>query len=196
MKKIAVFLLTAVLCAGLLTGCGTSGGRSSDEVIGEESGLDPSGMVHLEGADAVPAFMEEVYGGVAQDLLPDSIQTTELDVYDADLLEYHTGLINLTGVEAVWLSESFTGSDAYSAVYIVTNDEADVPALQEQLMENINPAKWVYMSAQKQISAVFGKDIFFVMGAEDTADEVFDSARDAAAARDMSVSGAETKNTG
>lgn len=193
MKKIAVLLMVASLSFSMLTACGTSGDRSSDEVIGEDT-LEPSGMVHLESADEVSSFMDEVYEGVAQDLLPSAIETNELDINDADLLEYHTGLTNLMGIEGVYLSESMMSSTAYSAVYIRTNDEGEANAIRQQLMDNINPAKWVCVSAEKEVGAVFGNDVFFVMGAADTVDEVYKKAEEAAVARGMSVSETIEKN--
>jgi len=193
MKKFAVLCLAAVLSFGMLTGCGSKNDRNSDEVTGDET-LDPSGMVHLESVDEVAAFMDELYEGVAQDLLPSEIQTTELDLNDADMLEYHTGLTDLSGIAGVYLSESMMSSVAYSAVYIRTNDEGDAKAVLQNLMDNINPAKWVCVSAEKQVGALFGNDIFFVMGSADTVDEVYKSAVEAAKGRGLNVSEMTEKN--
>ena len=193
MKKIAILLMVTALSFGMLTGCGARSNRNSDEVQGDET-LDPSGMVHLEGADEVSSFMDEVYQGVAEDLLPNAIQTNELDLADEDMIEYHTGLTDLSGIEGAYLSESMMGSTAYSVVYIRTNDDGDAKAIMQNLMDNINPAKWICVSAEKQICALFGNDIFFVMGSADTADEVYKNAAAAAEARGMSVSEMTEKN--
>lgn len=104
MKKFTVLCLAAVLSFSMLTGCGSKSDRNSDEVTGDEA-LDPSGMVHLDSVDEVSAFFDETYGGVAEDLLPYEVQTTELDLNDADMLSYHTGLTDLTGIEGVYLSD-------------------------------------------------------------------------------------------
>ena len=193
MKKIAILLMVTALSFGMLTGCGARSNRNSDEVQGDEA-LDPSGMVHLEGAEDVSSFMDEVYQGVAEDLLPSAIRTNELDLADEDMIEYHTGLTDLSGIEGAYLSESMMGSTAYSVVYIRTNDEGDAKAIKQNLMDNINPAKWICVSAEKEICALFGNDIFFVMGSADTADEVYKNATAAAEARGMSVSEMTEKN--
>lgn len=185
--------MVTVLSLSMLSGCGTNGDRNSDETVGEET-LEPSGMVHLESADEVTAFMDEVYEGAAQDLLPNAVETNELDLNDADMLEYHTGLTDLTGIDGIYLSESMMSSTAYSAVYIRTNDEGDAQAIRQQLMDNINPAKWVCVSAEKEAAVLFGKDIFFVMGYTDTVDEIYKNAVAAAEARGMSVSEVIEKN--
>lgn len=187
MNKIGIAAIVMTLSLSMLTGCGNSGDRTSDEVSTEEN-ADTAGMVHLNSVDEVSAFMDEVYGGVAEDLLPMEVQTTELDLGDTDMISYHTGLSDLDGIEGIYLSESMMSSTAYSAVYIRTTDEADAEAIRKQLMDNINPAKWVCVSAEQQYAVIFGNDIFFVMGFQDTASEVLAKAVAAAESRDMKVS--------
>jgi len=185
--KMGIMAAMVSLSLGMLTGCGNNSDRNTDEVKQEET-ADPAGMVHLESADDVTAFMDEVYEGVAQDLLPYNIETTELDMNDVDMVEYHTGLTNLSGIEGIYLSESMITSVAYSAIYIRTSDDADAELIRQQLMDSINPAKWICVSAEKENAVILGNDIFFVMGAQDTADEVLDKALAAAASRGMNAS--------
>ena len=115
-NKIGMAAIIMALSLSALTGCANGGDRTSDEVSTEEN-ADTAGMVHLDSADEVSAFMDEVYGGVAEDLLPMEVTTTELDLGDADLISYHTGLSDLSGIEGIYLSESMMSSTAYSAVY-------------------------------------------------------------------------------
>lgn len=185
-KKIGISAVVLVLSMTVLSGCGRTSDRSSDEVMTEAA--DASDMVHLESAEEVSAFMDEVYGGVADELLPMSITTTELDLNDEDLIEYQTGLINLNGIEGVYLSESMMSSTPYSAIYIRTNEEADTEVLRQQLMDNVNPSKWICVTAEKQYAVILGNDVFFVMGYPETADAVLEKAIEAAKARDMKVS--------
>ncbi len=187
MNKIGIAAILMTLSLSMLTGCGNSGDRTSDEVSTEEN-ADTAGMVHLNSADEVSAFMDEVYGGVAEDLLPMEVSTTELDLGDTDMISYHTGLSDLDGIEGIYLSESMMSSTAYSAVYIRTTDEADAEAIRQQLMDNINPAKWICVTAEQQYAVLLGNDIFFVMGHQDTASAVLEKAIAAAESRNMKVS--------
>ena len=187
MNKIGIAAIVMTLSLSMLTGCGNSGDRTSDEVSTEEN-ADTAGMVHLNSVDEVSAFMDEVYGGVAEDLLPMEVSTTELDLGDTDMISYHTGLSDLDGIEGIYLSESMMSSTAYSAVYIRTTDEADAEAIRKQLMDNINPAKWVCVTAEQQYAVLLGNDIFFVMGHQDTASAVLEKAIAAAESRNMKVS--------
>lgn len=188
-SKIGILAVIMALSMSALTGCGNRGGdRTSDEVSSEES-ADTAGMVHLGSADEVSAFFDEVYGGVAEDLLPmGGAVMTELDLGDTDMLSYHTGLTALDGIEGVYLSESMISSTAYSAVYIRTKDDADAESIRKQLMDNVNPAKWVCVTAEQQYAVILGNDIFFVMGQQDTASEVLAKAIAAAKSRNMKVS--------
>ena len=187
MNKIGIAAIVMTLSLSMLTGCGNSGDRTSDEVSTEEN-ADTAGMVHLNSVYEVSTFMDEVYGGVAEDLLPMEVQTTELDLGDTDMISYHTGLSDLDGIEGIYLSESMMSSTAYSAVYIRTTDEADAEAIRKQLMDNINPAKWVCVTAEQQYAVLLGNDIFFVMGHQDTASAVLEKAIAAAESRNMKVS--------
>ena len=186
--KLGMIAVVMTLSMAVLTGCGNRGDRTSDEVSTEEN-VDAAGMVHLNSADEVSAFFDEVYGGVAEDLLPmGGAVMTELDLGDADLLSYHAGLTDLEGIDGVYLSESMMSSTPYSAIYIRTADGADTEGIRQQLMDNIDPAKWVCVTAEQEYAVSFGNDIFFVMGYQDTASEVLAKAVAAAEARGMKVS--------
>lgn len=186
-NRIGAIAVILTLSMSMLTGCGNRADRNSDEVPTEDT-VDSAGMVHLDSADDVAAFMDEVYGGVAEDLLPMQVMTTELDRNDADMMEYHTGLTDMDGIDGVYLSESMMSSTAYSAVYIRTTDEADAELIRQQLMDSINPSKWICVTAEKELAVILGNDIFFVMGYQDTADMVMDKAVAAAQAKGMKVS--------
>ncbi len=191
-KKWALLLMTAVLSAGMFTGCGNSD-RTSDETVTED-GKDPAGMVHLDGVDDVSALFDEIYGGVDENLLPFEVALTELSLDEDDLVSYHTGLVDVSGIDSIYLSESMIGSTPYSAVYIKTKDDADAKEIMQTLMDSINPSKWVCVTAEKQIAANFGNDIFFVMGFPETADAVYAAAETAAQSRDMAVSNKTEKS--
>ena len=59
MNKLGIAVMIMTLSLSMLTGCGKSGDRTSDEVSTEEN-ADITGMVHLNSADEVSTFMDEV----------------------------------------------------------------------------------------------------------------------------------------
>lgn len=188
-KKMALLLITAML-AGTITACGGTNkntDRNSDETQTQTQTQAEEGMVHLEDAEAVSAFFDEMYTNIPEDMLPGGITTTELDLQAADMISYNTGLTDVSQIAGISLSESMIGSVAYSVVYIRTQEGADTDQIRQNLMDNINPAKWICVAAEKQIAGRFGDDIFFVMSSADTADKVYEEAVKAAQSRDMKV---------
>ena len=187
MKRKMITTLSTVLAAVMLmTGCGAGTDRNSDEVSTQEH--DENAMVHLDGLEDVSKLFDDIYAQVSEDMLPAYIETTEVDMQDMDSVTFQTGLTDVTGIEGIYMSESMIGSIAYSAMYIKTTDDADVEELKQRVMDSVNPAKWICVTAEKEIANAFGRDIFFVMGDPDTAQSVYDAAVSAAQQRNMSVS--------
>ena len=132
-------------------------------------------MDGLASAEEVTAFLENVYATVGQENLPMMLQHTALDLTDMDAVTYNTGLTSVDGIDGIVVSESGVGSIAYSLVYIMTADGADADAIQAELMEKINPAKWVCVSAEMLISVRLGSDVLLVMGDSTLAGSVYDA---------------------
>ncbi len=185
MKKKIAFILMAVMLTGAVTACGENTGRTSDEV--QTQTQEEQGMVHLGSAEEVAAFMDEMYANIPTDMVPMSLATMELDLQDIDTVSYHTGLTDLSQIEGIAISEPMMSSVAYSVVYIRTKDGADAEQIRQTLMDNVNPAKWLCVTAEKQVAGLFGDDVFFVMAAADTADLVYGEAAKVAEARTMKV---------
>lgn len=178
MKRKAIVIFMATMMVGMMTACGgttnTKEDRNADEV--QTQVQNEASMVHLESAEEVAAFFDEVYANIPAEQLPSSLMTTELDLQDMEMVSYHTGLTEVNGIEGIALSESMMGSIAYSAIYIRTQEGADVEQIRQNIMDNIDPAKWICVTAEKQIASLVGDDIFFVMAAADTADLVYGEA--------------------
>ena len=190
-RKLTTTLAAVLAAAMLVTGCGADTDRNPDEVTTQEH--DEDTMVHLESLDEVSALFDDVYAQVSEDILPAYLETSEVDLQDMDSVTYQTGLTDITGIEGIYMSESGIGSIAYSAMYIRTNDDADVDQIKKRVFDKRSSgtyfaAKWICVTAEKEIANSFGKDIFFVMGDSDTADSVYEAAVKAAEQRNMTVS--------
>ena len=116
------------------------------------------------------------------------IGNMELGFEDMEAVTYHTGLADVTGIDSIVLSESMIGSVAYSLLYIRTNDEGDAQQIAQNVMDNINPAKWICVTAEKQIAVTLGKDVFFVMTSAETADLIYDAMVELAGQKGLAVS--------
>lgn len=223
-KKVALLLLTTIVAGTMLTACGSTEDRTSDEVQTENTANendmveaettvgDPtveetvtettvteestvvegdaavSSADHLASFEEVDAFINEIYAQIPQDQMPMGIGNMELGFEDMDAVTYHTGLTDVTGIDGIVISESMVGSIAYSLLYIRTNDEGDAQQIAQTVMDNIDPRKWICVTAEKQIAVTIGKDVFFVMTAPETADMVYDMMLQVAEQRGMAVS--------
>lgn len=185
MKKKLAMVFMAVMLTGLVTACGGNTDRTSDEV--QTQVQEEQGMVHLESTEDVAAFIDEMYAGIPSDMIPMSLATTELDLQDMDTVSFNTGLTDISQIESISASEPMMSSIAYSVLYIRTKEGADTAQVAQTIMDNVNPAKWLCVTAEKQIAVTFGDDIFFIMGEPNTVDLVYAEAVKAAEARNMKV---------
>lgn len=99
-------------------------------------------------------------------------QTRAIDLAEESWLKYNAGLTLDEGalVDAGVLSESLTGSQAYSLVLLRLKDAADAPAIAEAMLENIDPAKWVCVGADVQRVVAFDDKVLYVMANRELAD--------------------------
>lgn len=185
MKKKILVVMLAVMMTMSATACGTTKDRNSDETKVETQ--DTQEMVSLENAEDVAAFFDEVYQGVGEGVVPGMIESLDVDLQDIDMVSYNTGLTDLSQIEGITISESPISSVAYSALYIRTKAGADSEAIGREIMEKIDPNKWICVGAQKQLVARMGNDLFYVMGSKDAVKAVFDSATKAAQNRNLTV---------
>lgn len=139
-------------------------------------------------SDEIPKFIDKVYSKCNSEMLPMSLQTNEIPLDDMDMVEYHTGFTDITGIDGIYLSESMMGSVAYSMIYISIQDDTSGKALLDMLMDSVNPAKWICVSAEKESGLLIGNDIIFVMGQPDTVDMVIGEITNEAGARNMAIS--------
>jgi len=160
-KKIAA-LLMAVL---MLVCCAC--GKKEEE----------AGTLSLETFEAADSFINDIYSEFGAEELPMMLMQTELPMEDAEMLSFNSGITDTTGINSVIVSESATGSIAYSMVYVIGAEDADADAILAQIMENIDPRKWICVAAEKQAGFTMGNDVFFVMGATDMIDTIVEHAQ-------------------
>ncbi len=107
------------------------------------------------------AVIEAIYA--VKDTGLSSMMTTALDLSDADSVAYFTGLTDVSKIAGISVSEPMIGSQAYSLILARVNDPADAESVAREIMENIDPAKWICVSADDMAAAVSGDLVLFVM---------------------------------
>lgn len=128
--------------------------------------------------DAINFIDVNVYGQCS-DVLPMMVETRELSKNDMDSVTFNTGLTDISGVEYIILSESMVGSFAYSFVYVHT-DGTNTDDIASAMAKNINPAKWICVSAEAVRSVILDNDIILVMGNLDQVDTIMSAVLKAA----------------
>lgn len=187
MKKALICL--SLLAAMALTACG--GAKDSieatptplpDDVMNQPATPDGDGEVDSDmemtpetgaelTADAeLSGMVDKIYEAYPVELM--MMTTSAVDLSDESWLTYNTGLTAEQGalVDAGVLSESMTGSQAYSLVLLRVKDEADAQTIADAVLDNVQMSKWVCTMADKARVATFGDKVLFVMSNSELAD--------------------------
>lgn len=127
MKKFSllIVILSAVL---LLTGCG----NKKEAVKNVEGKLED--------------IIEKVYADLPADNTPSGLTNIELN--DENIADY-IGTKDIEYKEAI-ARESMIGAIAHSVILIRTEEDADIKAMKETILENVNPRKWVCVGVEKE----------------------------------------------
>lgn len=187
MKKALICL--SLLAAMALTACG--GAKDSieatptplpDDVMNQPATPDGDGEVDSDmemtpetgaelTADAeLSGMVDKIYEAYPVELM--MMTTSAVDLSDESWLTYNTGLTAEQGalVDAGVLSESMTGSQAYSLVLLRVKDEADAQTIADAVLDNVQMNKWVCTMADKARVATFGDKVLFVMSNSELTD--------------------------
>lgn len=130
------------------------------------------GSSKLQTADEMKGMFDTIYANLG-DALP-SLETAEIDVSDSMMVEFYTGLKSNENVEVLVVSEPLTGSQAYSAVAVKVSDKADIEAMKQEMLDNIDTNKWICVSASKVYVTNHNNVIFLIMADSDWAKPVYD----------------------
>lgn len=137
----------------------------------EETGQDGESDINVESA----FDFDSLYLGIDPEQLPVSLTTTVLDLSDSDMVNYMSGLEDISGVDSICVSEPMMSSIPYSAVFVECYDEDLKYDIREKMMDNIDTAKWICVGAESKFSAIMDNGVFFCMSFSDTCDLLSDS---------------------
>ena len=95
--------------------------------------------------------------------MPFMVGSLPAEMLNADSYLYYTGPENDEAINAVVVSESMMGSQAYSLVLASVKEGNDVEAVATAMMNGINQAKWVCVEADLIRTVVSGNTMRLVM---------------------------------
>lgn len=136
-------------------------------VSGDVSSKD---ALNIASAADLTTFVDTVYEGL--ELFP-TLATMELDITDMEMVTYETGLSSADKIDAVVVSAPMMSSQAYSMILVKVKDGEDADAVAKEMSENINPNKWICVSAEKIYATSSGNVAFLVMTNTEMADSVY-----------------------
>lgn len=150
-KKFALFVLAT--CTFLLLGA-CSKGEASD--TGKQS--ETEGQTQNIKLDEL---INQIYEKQAVDF-PVGEPTT-IDLTDADTTKYFTGIEDGTQLTEAISSEAMIGSQAYSLVVARAKEDTDLDALKKEMLDGIDPRKWICVGADKVIVGNYQNILILIM---------------------------------
>lgn len=172
MSKTSLLAL-AMAAAVSLAACGASSESATatpaptatPEAATSEDGVsDDMGVAEVAEPDGeLSAMVDSIYSTYPVELM--MMQTTAIDLNDETWLTYNTGLSaeQAALVDAGVKSESMTGSQAYTLVLLRVKNADDAQTVADTMLENMDPARWVCVMADKMRVATFDDKVLFVM---------------------------------
>lgn len=145
MKKLITMLLVIVMVVSV-TACSSSSKGDSEQVTSLEGSLSE--------------VIDKIY---VEQPVEFYVETTEVDLSDANVVKSYTGLESTDKIKEVTVSEPMTGSQAYSLVLVRLNDANDAEAIANEMKSGINPRKWVCVEADDLSVVTYGDVVMLVM---------------------------------
>lgn len=137
-KKIGLILLIGMLS---LTGCSNK-------------------SQNIEGS--LEEIMTKLYEGISEEELPMALTNIEIT---NENVENYLGTNDIE-FESALASESMVGSIAHSVILIRAKENQDIEALKAKIEANINPNKWICVTAENVIVKNKGNLILVIMSNE------------------------------
>lgn len=127
----------------------------------------------VESAEDLSKVIDKVYEG--QKNLLSSLTTTTIDVTDKDAVKSIVGLENGDDLEYLVASEPMMSSQAYSFALAKVKSGVKADDVAKKISENVNPAKWLCVSAEKVYTTSSGDIVCLVMTSEEIGKPIYDS---------------------
>lgn len=165
--KIIVLLTIIILAVAVIAIVALNANKGNKSKLGE-----------ISSAQDLIAIVEKIYEG-KDNILP-SIETNSMDVLDADLVKTFTGLENGDNLEYLIVSEPMMSSQAYSLILTKVKEGTNANEVAKTMSEQIDPRKWICVTAEKIYATNSGDVVCLVMSAEELAKPIYDTFKDLA----------------
>lgn len=162
----AIVVVAAIVTVVLL--------RSNEGLdTGKGNGASKSNL-NVTSVNDLQNVVANLYAGL-EEQLPGSLNTSVIDVNDADAFKFATGLESSEGVEYGVISEPMMSSQAYSLVLLKVKDGVDANQIAKNMSETIDTRKWICVTAEKLYATNSGNVVCLVMSSDAWARPVYEN---------------------
>jgi hypothetical protein len=118
---------------------------------------------------ALGDIIDKIYEEKNTDL---ALATTDIDLSDGEALKYYTGISDNSKIKEAAVSEAMISSQAYSMVLVRVKDSKDTKGIADEMLEGVNPNKWICVTADDLKIAGAGDTVLLIMTSTAFADTV------------------------
>lgn len=164
MKKLILALALVLAFTLVFTSCTTKDDVADDNKENVENNENiedvPAEPVKVLSAEELEAAVNAIYEKHPMPFMTGSIPA---EMITADSYKYYTGLENDEAINAVVVSESMIGAQAYSLVLLSVEEGNDAEAVATAMINGIDQRKWMCVEADLIRTVVSGNTVMLVM---------------------------------
>lgn len=148
MKKIFKILTIVTIISLTLVACGS---KNPSEGNGE-------------GGESLDITALQLLADIQEQLKPElMLENSEMDLSDKDLIQLHLGLDSSEDIQEAAMSNAMINTQAYFIAAIKVKDGVKSQELAKEIVKNVDPVKWICVSADDIQAGVSGNMILLVM---------------------------------
>lgn len=163
-KKVLIAIVAVILIVAIIIGAVV--------LLKKKDNKEDENAVKLETVEEMKALIDKMYGNLVGQL--PSLQTYDVNKENKEEVSIYTGLKDTNNVDKVVVSEPMMNAQAYSLVMVKTAQGADIEAMKQEMIDNIDVRKWICVSAEKVYVTNYKDVIFLVMSSDEWAKPVYD----------------------
>lgn len=172
MKKFIAILLAATLALSLAA-CTTTSKDPIPSTVPTSPSTSPSTAPTTTAySGSLVELIQAIYDKQPVDLMLS--EPTAIDVADPDALSYYFGLEDGSKLSEAIYSEALITSQAYSLCAARVADAKDAGEVAQEILEKVNPNKWICVTAENVQIGVSGDLILLVMVSDSLSETLAD----------------------
>ena len=134
--------------------------------------LKPNTSSKLKTNEDITKMIKSIYKNSKLEL--PELETETIDINNSDDLLSYTGLKSNENVESVIVSLPQMNAIPYNLAVVKVKDGANIEAMKEEMLNNINMRRWVCVNADKLYITNNGNVIFLIMANEEDAKPIYE----------------------